>query len=421
MADKPNLILVFADQQHWQAVGVVDSYYRTPNWDRFACNAVRFSTVYCTTPLCSPSRASLMTGRMPHRTGVVDNGIHLREPTIAARLRQAGYQTAYFGKWHLGDHELATDGWDRKEGVYDEYRAPNRPLSDAETLAHARSFIEAVDDSRAPFALFISFDEPHGVYVAMPDSPYPRSHCAVPPPRPDTALPKSWQHEAGGDTIPHPYLPPAQHAYWQSMHGESEWRRYREIYADRVAAYDSSLGHVLDTIEKRGLQDRSVIAVTADHGDMDTHHRLVFKGPLPYEQVQRVPLAIRAPGMSGSRTDSTSLVSLLDLHATLADYAGVDRGDGLSLRASLEQGAAHAREELVVQYPAPAIRTLRRGALKYTRYAGGRELLFDLAQDPRELHNLCHSARYQHETRDMRVRLEQWCRRKDDRFGWEEQ
>ncbi|MFP4358920.1 MAG: sulfatase, partial [Verrucomicrobiota bacterium] len=125
---RPNLLFVIADQQHYQAVGCVDPYFDTPNWDAFAAEATRFETVYCTTPLCTPSRAAFLTGLNADVTGVHDNGQELRQGTIAHALQAAGYQTAWIGKWHLKEHPDATSGWDYKQGVCDEYRKPNRPL-----------------------------------------------------------------------------------------------------------------------------------------------------------------------------------------------------------------------------------------------------------------------------------------------------
>jgi arylsulfatase A-like enzyme len=175
-------------------------------------------------------------------------------------------------------------------------------------------------------------------------------------------------------------------------------------------------------ISQRGLLERSVVVLTADHGDMDTHHRLIFKGPAPYEQLQRVPLAIRVPqrfGGTAPRVDTGSLISNADLFPTLLDFAGADVPpcDGLSLRGALS-GAdrRHARTEAVVQYPSPAIRTLRRDRCKYSLYETGAEMLFDLDSDPDELRNLAGNAEWQREKNDLRETLLSWCEEEGDSF-----
>lgn len=400
MATRPNIIFIFSDQQHYQAVGCVDPYFRTPNWDRFASQAVRFEQTYCTTPLCSPSRATLMTGLMPRSHGVVNNGIHLRSQTIGKRLQESGYYTAYFGKWHLGDDPVATEGWDEKQGVYNEYVAPNRPLSDRETGDFALDFLNRVSDQDKPFALFVSFDEPHGVYWIQPTTGYPKDHCTMPPVQQDTTLPQSWYEAIEGLPIPcDAYFGGKHHATWGAGIDEAESRQYRELYRDRAGAFDRSLGELLEVVERRGFMESSVVVVTSDHGDMDTHHRLVFKGPAPFEQLQRVPLAVHVPDSLGGHTgvDADSLVSNVDLYPTLLEFAKADPGahEGISLRPVLTGGTdTHPRTEALIEYPSPLIQTIRRGNHKYSLFEDGGEMLYDVSRDPEELRNLAaHSDR----------------------------
>jgi arylsulfatase A-like enzyme len=167
---RPNFVFVFSDQQHWQACGLEDPFFQTPNLDRFADEGVVFSQSFCTTPQCSPSRSSILTGLYPSKTGVLNNlgnpgGPPLRLPTVGAMLRSGGYHTAYFGKWHLGKDPAGTAGWDEDFGV------TGKATTDDEAVT--RRALEFLARRRAdePFALFVSYNDPHGVYrFGMRDS-----------------------------------------------------------------------------------------------------------------------------------------------------------------------------------------------------------------------------------------------------------
>ena len=116
---RPNILVLVSDQQHWQAIGAVDSWFDTPNLDALVADGVLIENSFCTTPQCSPSRSSLMTGYYPSRTGVMGNvgaagGEPLKQRTIGSMLQQAGYTTGYFGKWHLGEEPEANAGWDEE-------------------------------------------------------------------------------------------------------------------------------------------------------------------------------------------------------------------------------------------------------------------------------------------------------------------
>jgi len=188
---RPNILFVFSDQQHWQAVGFEDSSFCTPNLDRLAADSTVFANSFCTTPQCSPSRSSILTGRYPSRTGVLGNlnaagGNPLRMPTIAATLQRRGYRTAYFGKWRLGKDPVGTAGWDEDFGVT-------------------------------------------GPAAAEPAN-----------------LPMTW-HRKDLSTVP-----AVQNRFMTEGQGRvivgketPAWQRYREIYREKAALYDDEVGKVL--------------------------------------------------------------------------------------------------------------------------------------------------------------------------------
>ncbi|NOU36440.1 MAG: sulfatase-like hydrolase/transferase [Kiritimatiellaceae bacterium] len=407
---QPNLIFIFSDQQHHRAMGAKDPFFKTPNLDGFAATATRFDKVYCATPLCSPARATLMTGRSPWKHGVVDNGIPLREETIAQRLQRQGYYTAYFGKWHLGEDPAAIAGWDEKQGVYNEYKPPNRPLSDREVCDYALEFISRADEIDKPVALFISLDEPHGVYWAMPNSPYSKDFMNEPVVPENTPLPASWAERELPDGPPWDTYPMGnQKIYSETVrNSEAEAKRYRAVYRDCLTRFDRNLGELLDKLKQKQIFDDALVMITTDHGDMDAAHRLIFKGPVPFEELHRIPLAVKLPNQKTGRVETNALVSTADLPATLLDYAGKPQAteDGFSLRAVLEGTGLHEREEAIIQYPKPLIRSIRRGKWKYSRFPNGVEWLFDVEADPSEMKNLAADSEMKPVMKDLSRRID---------------
>ena len=182
------------------------------------------------------------------------------------------------------------------------------------------------------------------------------------------------------------------------------------------AGYDRDLGAVVEALRARGLWDDAVVVITSDHGDMDGHHGLAFKGPAPYQMLQRVPLTIRVPPARGGRTGlrADDLVANADIPATLLDYAGLPPpADGISLRPVLEGRVEHhVRDEVVVRYPDPLMHTLRHGSWSYTRCADGRQWLFDLASDPDELHDRARDPAAAERVSALSARLDAWLARR---------
>ncbi|MGC9452197.1 MAG: sulfatase family protein [Oceanipulchritudo sp.] len=424
-ARRPHLVFIFSDQQHHAAWGRRDPFFATPHMDRLAADALDCTRAYCTTPLCSPSRSSLMTGRFPHQTGVIKNGIHLKGTTLAPRLQAAGYTTAYFGKWHLGGEPQAVAGWDEMQGVHDEYKAPNRPLSDAETRDFACDFLARHAGDEKPFALFVSFDEPHGHYVFDPNAGYPAGHAPVPEqPDPATPLPHSTEHPS---RVPALWCDSDnQGKDMQSIYGDdATWRYqvYRKVYRDRVAAYDRSLGAVLDQLRRLGLYDDCLVIVGSDHGDMDAAQRTVFKGHYNYDAVQRVPLLLKAPAAWNATARAYhGIVSLVDVPATLLDAAGVPADSALPGHSLLPvlrgQAPGHGRDEAVVAYvnrnDLLTSRTLVHADWKYVKVSDGREALIHLPTDPAESRDLAADPAHAATLDGMRQRLRTWCRREND-------
>jgi arylsulfatase A-like enzyme len=442
-ARRPDVIIVLTDQQRADAFGAAGAAdLHTPVMDRLARQGVLFTRAFAATPQCSPSRAALLTGRYPHRTGVMGNtpgegggrrgaatgppagmstALDRSLPTLGRIFAAAGYETAYFGKWHLGG----------TPGEYG-FESHDSTINDPTLAGRVTGFVQkraAAAAARRPLFLIVSWINPHDIYSVFTAAPPGARALAA------ARLPANL-----ADSLQHKPFP--QRHYLEEDQGKpfvgadrDVWRRYRAFYNQLVETVDREIGAVLDAA---GGSDVPPITVfSTDHGDHGGAHGLPYKGPAMYEELIRVPLVISWPGrISAGRSDA--LVSLIDLLPTLCDLAGVpvpDGVDGISLRPILEQRAGRVREMVFGQYygkqawrvPIRMIRTVR---WKYVRYLSYGEELYDLDADPGELRNLARepgAAPAPHragvrggdpasERTRLARELDDWIRRTDDPF-----
>lgn len=411
----PNILLIFSDQQHWQAMGCVDPFFDTPHLDRFAEESVLFERSFCTTPQCSPSRSSMLTGFYPSRTGVMGNcgsagGRHLQLPTIGSELQQAGYHTGYFGKWHLGDDPVGNAGWDEYQKEVDDPRAE----------ANAVAFLQKACAKAEPFALAVSLNNPHDVYHYQGHEPSSSLH--------EVPLSASWEEETFQGK------PPIQQQFMNEDQGKNmadrprgDWQKYRDCYREKTRLYDQQVGTILDELKRQGHWENTIVIVTSDHGDMDTRHKLIFKGPFLYEHMVRVPLMIRVPGpygvLSPQRITDTDVVNV-DLVPTLREFCGIPEAEshGKSLVPLFSGSGDYLPREFVVsQYYSKQrwvnpIRMIRTGKFKLNRHLHWGDELYDLQKDPHELRNAANDPAFAEIKQDLEAKLDQWIADHDDPF-----
>jgi arylsulfatase len=413
VARRPNILLIFSDQQHWQAMGCVDPFFVTPNLDALAQESIVFDRSFCSTPQCSPSRSSLLTGFYPSTTNVMGNvgaagGNHLDQPTIAAELQAAGYRTGYFGKWHLGGKDVACGGWDQKRFQIDDAVAENG----------ARDFLRAPETRSKPFALFVSINNPHDIYEFKQHKTGDGK----------ILLPPTWEEESFEGK------PPIQKQFMEADQGKvivgesrDAWERYRDCYREKTRLYDRNVGVILDELKRQGKWEDTIVLVTSDHGDMDAQHRLIFKGPFMYEHMVRVPLLIRLPeafgGTGGKRVGAVDVVNV-DLVPTLRALCGLvaKPSHGLSLAPVLTgAGGYRAREFVVSQYYSKQrwvnpIRMIRTPRFKLNRHIHWGDELYDLGKDPDELVNRVDDPAYAGIKVELGRKLDKWIEDHDDPF-----
>ena len=410
---KPNILLVFSDQQHWQAQGFMDATFKTPNQDALARESVVFERSFCTTPQCSPSRSSLLTGFYPSTTRVMGNvgaagGNALTQSTIGKELQDAGYLTGYFGKWHLGSNKTATDGWDHQ----------SFKINDPQAEKNAVQFLAETRKPGKPFALFVSLNNPHDIYHWKK---YKSEGGDVP-------LPKSWTGETFDGK------PPIQQQFMKEDQGKiivgkprDTWQTYRDCYRAKNKLYDDNLGAILAELKRQDELENTIIIVTSDHGDMDGQHKLIFKGPFMYEHMLRIPLMIRVPGtiadVKARRVNNADVVNV-DIVPTIRELCGLPekKSHGQSLVPLMTGAKTYKPREFVIgQYYSKQrwvnpIRTIRTGDYKLNRHIRWGDELYDLKKDPDELKNVAEDPAYTEIKGDLTAKLDQWMKDHEDPF-----
>jgi choline-sulfatase len=411
---QPHILLVLADQLAADALpGYGNRVVQAPRLGRLGEEGVVFERALCASPLCVPSRGSLMTGLLPSRTGAIDNAGELPAgvPTFAHCLRLLGYRTVLVGKMHfVGPDQLhgfeerpMTDAypagfdwvpdWELADGErlpwYHDLSSVLRagPVRstlqleyDAEVVERSCRAIETHDPAR-PLLLVASFTHPHDPYEVPPaywdryegveiDPP------ANPEPAPDPPT-RRLRAMLGGDATA---VSPRQTLL------------ARRGYYGAISLVDDHVGVILDALAERGLADGTVVVVSSDHGDMLGERGLWYK-MAPFEGSIRVPLIVSCPRRFDARRVAGP-VSLLDLAPTLVELGGgwaPAELDGVGLAGALAGGAAPARD-VPLEYLAEGVRapqvTLVRGPLKLIRSLGEPDLVYDVEADPAERSDL---------------------------------
>jgi choline-sulfatase len=396
---------------------------RAPALDALARSGVVFDAAYCPSPLCAPSRAALLCGRLPSQIGVYDNAAELRasEPTVTHRLRAAGYDTCLSGKMHFVgpdqlhgfEQRLTTDVYPADLDWTPDWRVP---LSERLPWYHsmesvltpgvcAASMQMDYDDEVAfravrklhdlgrergarPFFLCVSFTNPHDPWELRPRYWDLYDPAAIPLP------------EVG--PIPREQADPHS-LRLRDMSGiddvaltDEQVRRARHGYYAAISYLDERVAEVLGALEESGLGDDTIVLFTTDHGEMLGERGLWYKMAF-FEQSARVPLLVSAPGRLAGGHRVSDPVSLLDVAPTLLDLCGLPAEPSLAGRslAGALAGEDLAASDVVVEYLAEGVNSpavmLRRGRWKYVWCADDPEQLFDLAADPAELENLAPS------------------------------
>jgi choline-sulfatase len=423
--------LIITDQQSADAMSAVmgTEYIHTPNMDALAANGMRFTRAYTPNPLCMPMRTSMFTGDYPHVTGIQTNGGEGFDPTqhvfMGKRFRDAGYETAYFGKWHIPLDEDAKDvhGFDTFVG---------RPaILDPEPAA---AFVETPHDR--PFLAVASFLGPHEICQwsrrqDLPGEPLPEPPPVEEwPPLPDNFAPP----EGETDIIAHMRQSYQAHRLFPvGNYTDDDWRRLIWGYYRLVERVDAFMGTVLEALRRSGQEENTVVLFLSDHGDCHGAHHWNQKTVF-YDESTRVPYIVSWKGHTPAGTSDLLINTGVDTIPTLCDFASIAVGDdlpGKSLKAAALGGRPAWQRDFVVSenhmvqcepvdgvHLCPQGRMVRSDRYKYCAYSVGtrRESLVDMVEDPGEMRNLADDQAYHSILAQHRAYLRAWCQEHGDNF-----
>jgi choline-sulfatase len=413
----PNILLVMADQLAAPFLPAYGGPASTPAIDRLAAEGVVFESAYSNSPLCAPARFAMMAGQLNSKIGAYDNASEFASgiPTFAHYLRSAGYQTSLIGKMHFVgpdqlhgfEDRLTTDiypadfgwtpDWADPDGRFDWWfhnmdsvvnagvaEASNQLDYDDEVgfqaIRKLRDLARSADPR--PWFVTVSFTHPHDPYVARREHWNRYHHDTIPMP------------SVGPIDDPDPHSRRLAHVISSDTTDvtEAQIRNARHAYLANTSYVDDFVGQIVDTLDRLGMRDDTVVLFTADHGDMLGERGLWYKMSY-FEHSARVPIIISAPGRISSSRVSTP-TSLLDIAPTLLDLAGaaipvtMDGGSLLSLIDVAHDPARTVIGEYLGEGAVAPIFMIRRGDHKFVWCEADPPQLYDLADDPRELVNL---------------------------------
>ena len=423
-SDQPNVLLIMTDQQTDEAMSCAGNpYLETPAMDRIAARGVRFTRSYVTQPLCLPCRSSIQTGRYPHEIGTPTNGRTLNGtyPMLGKLMQATGYDTAYFGKWHVGA-SLEEAG----------YAVTASSRNDADTAMSTVEFLSAPRDK--PFFVTASFLNPHDVCQLARRQELPQGPIPQPPDDPSELppLPENFEIPESEPTAIRMMQAKNRNFHYPTADwNDLDWRQYLWGYYRLVEKVDREIGKVLDGLRDAGHESNTIVIFTSDHGEGVASHHWNQKQVL-YEQAVRVPLVIAHPLASRPGTTSDALVSTgIDLMPTILGAAGAGSPPGPRHGQSVEPLARSSSEVWDRRYVVAETtfgrgendhgvsgRMLRTDRFKYVVYntGSGREQLFNLREDPGEMNNLVNDPAYQVELREHRRLMSDWAERTNDGF-----
>jgi len=423
--ERCNVVMILTDDQGvWAAGCYGNAEIRTPNIDRLAETGTRFDNFFVATPVCSPSRATLLTGRIPSQHGIHDwisggnvgaEALRYLEggDTYTDILARHGWRCGISGKWHLGDSQLPqcgfTDWYVHQSGGGDYNAAPM--VRDGELVTETRYITDVITDealamlaryarARVPFYLSVHYTAPHSPWTGHPE-----------------------ETVQSYDDCPFASCPQEPRHPWAVSFTDQHLGNRASLkgYFAAVTAMDANVGRILDALEAHGLRESTLVIFLSDNGFSCGHHGFWGKGngtrPLNmYENSVKVPAILSHPG--GVREQHVQdMVSAYDFRPTLLEYLGIPMPDdpsrpGTSFAGLLRDGQAQRRDHVVVFDEYGPVRMIRTQEWKYVhRHPAGPHELYDLRNDPEERTDLVSDPGHRRHIRELKAEMEEWFTR----------
>jgi len=421
---KPNVVFIFADQWRAQATGYAGNKdVRTPNLDKLASASIDFTNAVSGCPVCSPYRASLLTGQywLTHGIFYNDKPLDPNATTVGKVYAQAGYETGYIGKWHVDGHGRSSFIPEERRQGFKFWRVCecthnyNKSLYYGDTdvkqywdgydaIAQTRetqAYIRRVAN-KSPFVLFLSWGPPHAPYETAPE----KYRQMVPDP---------------GEITLHPNVPDSL-----------KDRARKEIagYYAHIAALDECIGDILQTIRETGIERNTIVVFTSDHGDM-LHSHGQTKKQKPWEESARIPFLLRYPAMLGPKGRKIDMpINTPDIMPTLLGLSGIgipDSVEGEDFSGVVRGTQSPNNDSALIMCPVPfhqwsysrggrEYRGVRTRRYTYVRDLNGPWLLYDNQADPYQLTNLCNDPKYGHIQQELEEMLSRRLKETNDEF-----
>jgi arylsulfatase A-like enzyme len=331
---RPNVVFILSDDHQAGLMSCAGNpYIKTPTLDSIAQNGVRFKNAFTTSPLCTPSRAGFLSGMYPERTGaprICEKACSFLEFTrmFPEYLHEAGYQTAYVGKFHLGEGSVPKRGFDYWASwdwvgdpedltIYENGKArPTRGFSDDRIAEFAADFIRRQTDPDRQFFLYVGLKSPHLPYAYPDRLEHAFDGVEIPPPH---SFYEDWE-QTGKKGLIGTLI--NIHTFPVGLPHFKTWENYIKSYYRSTLSIDESVKTVLDAVRARGIEENTIFIYTTDHGYFIGEHSLSEKH-FGYEEVMRIPMVLQYPAQIKGGQVNSELAINLDVAPTILDFCGV--------------------------------------------------------------------------------------------------